>query len=106
MSSARENTYSWGLAEGTQKKKNRLCFVRLQIWHEEEVLLGLWGLQLTSPGRLTNTGVPTEGGDLNPGPGVVSEDLGDYDYADLSFSLSLIPLIQKTPAKRCKNTHC
>lgn len=35
-------------------------------------------------------------------PGVLSEDLGGRDSADLSFSLSPIPLIQKTPAKDVK----
>ena len=85
----RKNTYTWVLAEGAQEEKKRLCPVRLQIWHQEEGLFGHWGLCARLARQTnTNTGLPYRGRS-EPSAWGVSEDLGDDDYADLSFSLSL-----------------
>lgn len=82
--------------------ESRLCSVRLQTWHQERVVWALGPTTLTLADRLTIILVSrTRGGDQNPVTDI-SEDLRDYDYTDPSFPLSIILLIQKTPARRCK----
>lgn len=84
-----------------RRKKVGYALYNFRPGTKKRVVWALGPATLTLVDRLTTLVSRTGGGDQNPVT-EKSEGLRDYDYTDLSFPLSIILLIQKTPARRCK----